>query len=196
MKTKKDILDHLENADAELVRAHFIKFVNKNVFSKLSLELLISIVKGQKLKEKKPHVSILSNEVIPYNRLKALSQSPIIEYIDHLVRAAEAGPMLSTTDIMLRTQIVGEPTPYFIKASGISQADRTHAGFILTLAGFERTTAYYKDTRSTYRARRLRHPYALTIEQRIIRVRAEIFSAVIKHEEGKEEPKSVLEELI
>jgi hypothetical protein len=128
----------------------------------------------QSVKEKKI-VKLAKDRTIPYSTMEKLAESPMIDYVEELVRAAldPRGPYQSREIMMLAAQIKGPGEHPFITAHGIPQAMKNQAGHILTMAGFERQSHYDKERRMPVKAWKSKHGWAkMTVEERVNEVRA------------------------
>jgi hypothetical protein len=139
----------------------------------------------QSVKEKKI-VKLSKERSVPYKTLEKLSESPMIEYTEELIKAAldPRGPYQSREIMLLAAQIKGGSGHPFITGHGIPQDFKNQVGHILTMAGFERTSHYDKERRMPVKAWKSKHGWKnMTVEQRVQEVQA-----TIKHELTQTEP--------
>lgn len=142
------------------------------------------LLMDQTVKEKKI-VKISKDRTIPYKTMEKLSESPLIEYVEELIRAAldPRGPYQSREIMMLAAQIKGGNGHPFITASGIPQDYKNQAGHILTMAGFERKSHYDRDRKMPVKAWKSKHGWAkMTVEERVNEVRATLQSELSQTE--------------
>ena len=98
-------------------------------------------------------VMLSESRSIPRQALKTLIKGGMLTYTREIIMAAldPRGPFQSTEILMLAAQIYGQPTT-FVTVKGIPQRAKNEAGYILSMAGFERLSHYDREKRTPVKA--------------------------------------------
>lgn len=141
------ILNLLEHKKEPELRAILVALVKSTKISPAMKSTLYRLVAGMDSNnnDKRP-VAISPDRFVKYNELVGLWRSGMVDFTNALIEAAldPQGPH-NTKELMLVAGALAGGAPYFMKPDGFEQQDMKHAGFILTMAGFERKSVYKKE---------------------------------------------------
>lgn len=119
--------------------------------------------------DKTSYANLALDRSIPIGILKDLATSPMMKYLEPIIEAAmhEDGPLQSREVLMLAASIAGESKPFFITREGIPMKFRTQAGYLLSMAGFERKSHFDQTRRQPVKAWKPRRGDHFTVKQRV-----------------------------
>ena len=164
------LMDRVANASPEDVRAIILRILKLRHSESMMVNLTRIIMNDESVPERSSFVQISPKRVVPRKELEKLTRSPMMDFTSALVEAAMSptGEPLQSRDIMM---IAGSTVnrPFFITPEGISKTDKTLAGYILVMAGFERKSVYNKQMRQPVKAWVIKQK-GLTLTQRVEQV--------------------------
>lgn len=170
------LMDKVQKSSEEELRAMLSRILKLRLSETMQIHLARIIMDVEIIDGRKSHCMISQRRVIPYSQMKALNESPIMAHVDHIIAAAlvDGGPF-NTTDILMRAASVAGGKAFYITATGISKTHKMMAGYILTMAGFERRSHFNRETKQPIKAWKLKGGGPkLSVQQRAELVRSTI----------------------
>lgn len=175
--TEEVLLERIKKMDLATAKAALEKIVRIKIMAELTRGKIGRVIMRLDVEDKKTTTVQLNKErTISTKALEDLSKSVMADYVEEIIMAAldPRGPFQSREIMVLAAQIKGGNAP-FITGKGIPQAMKNQAGYILSMAGFERRSHYDRERKMPVKAWQPKHGYThMTIEQRVSEVRATI----------------------
>lgn len=166
---KETVVRAIEEASAEELREILHRFLNTKMADYAKSRLYrIALNLGQDPREVSK-AKLTKEWSVPVKSLDALAASPMMDYVEELIRAAldPRGPYQSR-EVMLIAASKKEGHAPFITNHGIPQQYKNQAGYILTMAGFERVSHYDRERKMPLKCWKPKHgTKGMTIEERV-----------------------------
>lgn len=129
--------------------------------------------------------------VISYKEMKALSQSYLMDHVQRILQAAAdpSGPFQSGD--LMTVAAMGIEAPWITK-DGIAKKDLVQAGYILSMAGFDRKSHFVKEIGQPVKCWILSHSKHLSMLERAISVKTIIKTEIARIEGRDTKPLEVV----
>jgi hypothetical protein len=169
--TSKQTIEKLNSIDSDTA----LKILKKMAFrnrAPIVLEEINGLMnKVDTLELKETLCSLDDVKYVPYRKLKAFSESPVMLHLNELVNIAMRpnGPFMSRDIVgMLEYETNAK---YYLHSNGINRLARDYIGYALILAGFEQASTYDKDRQTNLKKWRVRKDYKhLTKENKVLTI--------------------------
>jgi hypothetical protein len=179
----------VDAADLQSLRAMLHRITEIKGSEKVTDQIVRAVMQLAPQKDNNAVCYLSTKRVVPYREMKKLSESVLLEYVPQIIAAGldEHGPFQSA-ELLHKAALMIGGRPAFVKPDGsIVYGDLVLAGYILSIAGFERKSHHIKELGRPAKCWKLTESKHLSIEERARSV-VSVVRTEIARVEGRDEP--------